>query len=80
MEDDHVETQLLFASFDGRSVLHELSEYLGGLNAIHEHLVALELNSGRDPSDQRIYDNTLRRMFYEFNYRRLNFGENRELP
>lgn len=75
-DDRHIETGLLSASFDGKSVLHELSHSLQGLKAIEDHLVTLELNSGRDSYDLDKFEHTLKRLYYAFSYHRITFHEN----
>ena len=75
-DDRHIETGLLSANFDGKSVLHELSHSLQGLKAIEDHLISLELNSGRDYDALEKFERTLRRLYYAFSYHRITFHEN----
>ena len=69
----NIETQLLHACIDGRSVLHELSKSLNGLNTLYEHLMMLDLNSSRDEDDSSGFELTLRRLHFAFTYRQINF-------
>lgn len=64
LEENYVDAELLCASFDGQSILHELSEAksLHGLKSVFDFISNLELNSGRDLDDLKFYETTLRRL------------------
>ena len=69
----NIETQLLHASIDGRSVLHEISKNLNALDKLYEHLLLLDLNSSKEGDDSSGFELILRRLHYALTYRQIKF-------